>query len=400
MVGRNFQPIPLPATLPSTFRCLQLHIPDGDDYVLMLFRELSRLGSWTTYERDANKTGTQVAELWRAAINSSLPESPCGEMAITGIRVNECNLEVQYGSSETWVVVGSLSECAIEGPQGPQGIQGIQGAKGDKGDQGEQGAPGGTQPGEVLDGGEEIAPGDCRDFTLAVFGNGLTIVPFRVLPGYTIQVVSYDGAWTNDDAPLSSWYCANGGAFVLGSCGANEDGTAPDGSFIATHNVARLIARYGSTYLDPMADPVTIPSGDEYPLELLMNDADRTDNAGSVLVNLQVCNPAVAELEVWAGESPNGRGTWQYMGDGVWRGTTAYRNPDYVIDMFVKKNGVNVCFNITSFTIISGSSSYHASYYCGGGYLENGARDAACWISHFEASNSGLVFEVTVEECT
>lgn len=63
----------------------------------------------------------------------------CGDvMAIKEIRVNGCNLEVLYTTSEDdeWVVVGDLTDCVVPGPQGPQGPQGVPGATGP------QGAPG------------------------------------------------------------------------------------------------------------------------------------------------------------------------------------------------------------------------------------------------------------------
>jgi len=58
-----------------------------------------------------------------------LMEGNCPAMAITDLRINGCNLEVQYNAVNTWIVVGDLTSCAVPGP------------KGDKGDSGEAAYP-------------------------------------------------------------------------------------------------------------------------------------------------------------------------------------------------------------------------------------------------------------------
>lgn len=81
------------------------------------------------------------------ALIAAFAEGNCTPM-ISAIRVNGCDLEVQYGDNPAWITVGDLTACAVPGPQGeqgpagPQGPAGATGATGPQGPQGIQGAQG------------------------------------------------------------------------------------------------------------------------------------------------------------------------------------------------------------------------------------------------------------------
>ncbi len=75
------------------------------------------------------------------ALIAAFAEGNCTPM-ISGLRVNGCDLEVQYGDDPAWVVVGDLTACAVPGPQGEQGPAGPQGIQGETGPQGPQGIQG------------------------------------------------------------------------------------------------------------------------------------------------------------------------------------------------------------------------------------------------------------------
>jgi hypothetical protein len=70
-----------------------------------------------------------------------------GSPVVQNIRIQDCTLQVTYDGAN-WVDIGSLSECAIEGPQGetgpagPQGEIGPAGPPGATGPAGPQGPPG------------------------------------------------------------------------------------------------------------------------------------------------------------------------------------------------------------------------------------------------------------------
>lgn len=71
-----------------------------------------------------------------------------GSPVVQNIRIQDCTLQVTYDGTN-WVDIGSLSECAIEGPQGetgPAGPQGPQGETGPQGPAGPQGPQGETGP--------------------------------------------------------------------------------------------------------------------------------------------------------------------------------------------------------------------------------------------------------------
>lgn len=61
---------PLPDNLPTATRCIQLEIPDDDEYTQLLVGALSWLAFWDAYDRDADKRGRDVAALWRNALDS------------------------------------------------------------------------------------------------------------------------------------------------------------------------------------------------------------------------------------------------------------------------------------------------------------------------------------------
>jgi len=82
-------------------------------------------------------------------------------MAITAMRIEGCDLQVQYSGDPAWYTVGDLTSCAVPGPQGDPGEQGPMGEQGPVGPQGIQG-PAGPQ-GPKGDSGDGVAPAPSAD---------------------------------------------------------------------------------------------------------------------------------------------------------------------------------------------------------------------------------------------
>lgn len=283
--------IPIPETMPETTRCVQVVIPDGIEYVSMLFRALGWLANWTTYQRDTAHTGAQIAELWKQAIAASLPEMECGGM-LEDVRQHQtlpCVLEKKL--SGEWQPFANLRYC-------PPNLR-VSGGKLQYFDEGLQtwvdypsdlgGAAPGSQPGEQPGGDEPVPFEECKEIVLTVQGNGMTAVPFRVTPGDTVFISSLTGGWTyNASATSFTWMCGTGKIYALGTCGTTDGDDT--GAIVENKPLGKLIAHYGEHYFDAQGTAFPIPlSWPESTLFLQMNDPDLSDNAGSVTAKIEVC---------------------------------------------------------------------------------------------------------------
>lgn len=141
-------PVPTPDVFdsPRVYLCVNGAWASHVDGVLerLLFRD-----AWAGTDSEVQRAIEQIRALLAALGGNG------GCMTITAIRINGCNLEVQYDGGETWFIVGDMTSCAVpgtagpkgdkgdkgdtgaQGPQGPAGPQGTAGPKGDKGDPGE-----------------------------------------------------------------------------------------------------------------------------------------------------------------------------------------------------------------------------------------------------------------------
>jgi len=283
--------------------CVRLRIPDVREYRAALRGALKSLTEWWNWEKSyqpGDTRASQAASYFRELINEYLIFEDCENQPMPiQFRQTDCLLEYSTDGGQTWLEAADLSVCAIPGPQGdpgptgpqgPAGPQGPQGAPGQDGMDGQDGAPGG-QPGSQPGGDEPIAEGDCKSIDLVVFGNSQTAVPFRVLPGYTVRLSNFSGAWAKDNSnPFEAWYCATARQFVLGGCqSAYVDPST--GALLATQPITRLICQYGDEYFDAQDSEYTITSETEQLLILTMNDDARSNNTGSVACTVEVCNP-------------------------------------------------------------------------------------------------------------
>ncbi|CAG1013087.1 hypothetical protein ANRL4_04834 [Anaerolineae bacterium] len=283
--------------------CVRLRIPDVREYRAALRGALKSLTEWWNWEKSyqpGDTRASQAASYFRELINDYLIFEDCENQPMPiQFRQTDCLLEYSTDGGQTWLEAADLSVCAIPGPQGdpgptgpqgPAGPQGPQGAPGQDGVDGQDGAPGG-QPGSQPGGDEPIAEGDCKSIDLVVFGNSQTAVPFRVLPGYTVRLSNFSGAWAKDNSnPFEAWYCATARQFVLGGCQPSYVDPST-GALLATQPITRLICQYGDEYFDAQDSEYTITSETEQLLILTMNDDARSNNTGSVACTVEVCNP-------------------------------------------------------------------------------------------------------------
>lgn len=127
---------------PQVWTCYQLLWPDSPQYRQALIDALYQLTRGRYWDETTGVIKAAQAVGWQIFDYNSTLEG-CEGSVINNIRVDACNLQVEYQNNPgVWVTVGSLSECAIEGPPGPQGPQGEQGPAGATGPQGPTGATG------------------------------------------------------------------------------------------------------------------------------------------------------------------------------------------------------------------------------------------------------------------
>ena len=282
---------PLPDAFPEDTTCWKIDIPNNDQYASLLLGAISELTYWFNYLRDEDKTGQVVAKYFQQAV---LTLRSCGEGMIIDVRQNPlypCKLDKEVevsggGGGTEWIEFANLRLCPPRLQVKDGGIQYTT----DDGvtwvDYPNDGSLGG-QPGEQPGGDEPISAGGCKSVTCLVQGNSQFIVPFRVMPGDRLTITDPQGAWYYESIAIN-WWCGTGNSFLLGACSPNTPliDTGIDG----VHVLTRLIARYGSAFLDPVGGEVTIPAGSEYPLVFQMNDSDLSNNGGSMSFVATICS--------------------------------------------------------------------------------------------------------------
>jgi hypothetical protein len=209
---------------------------------------------------------------------AALMEGNCTPM-ITNMRVNGCDLEVQYNDVETWIVVGDLTDCAVPGPQGekgypgdtgatgaqgPQGIQGPQGetgAQGPQGDTGDTGATGaqgpqGIQGVQGIQGiqGEQGEKGDKGD-TGSASDPGYPPETENTDDEDSCNLASYFAheiikkvlgglltSWQNQDSVVDAFASAIGNVPALGACGVGLVASVVNSfyTFVANHQESAI----------------------------------------------------------------------------------------------------------------------------------------------------------------
>lgn len=153
------RPFPVPASdiFDSPTVCVQVNGAWASHVDGVLERLLYR-DAWSGTDSEIERAIGEVRRLL-AALGES---APCEDsMAIVAMRINVCDLQVQYSGDPAWYTVGDITSCAIPGPQGPQGEQGPMGVQGPTGPQGVQG-PAGPQ-GPKGDTGDGVAPAPAAD---------------------------------------------------------------------------------------------------------------------------------------------------------------------------------------------------------------------------------------------
>lgn len=102
-IKRPFFPLPDPAPIVD-YTCVQLSIPDRDDYRIALASCLELLTHWYSWERDDAQSGAATAAIWKEVVKNIMWFNACGQdtrVPLTRVTENG-SLEVSYDDGLTW----------------------------------------------------------------------------------------------------------------------------------------------------------------------------------------------------------------------------------------------------------------------------------------------------------
>lgn len=270
---RTFKAQP-PVDMPSDTVCVVLHVPNSPVWLSAFWWILNQYNYWYNWRETSDKRGKLVAHRWREmfwrAFDENANGQDCKNLIPVGVGIhlerstsmdirknpdNECI--IQMWCIDHWEDWYDPRSCITGGATQP--------------------APGG-----------DIAVGECMDYDVALFGNAKWILPVALDDGYKIIISGAQGGWNDGGV---GWHCPNGFTYALGLCTSADP--ANPGDPLQTVNHMRLIAEYDGNFYDAYNQTITIIGGTgPTNLTFQANDADISNNSGSINFHVQVCNPA------------------------------------------------------------------------------------------------------------
>lgn len=267
MGQKSRYPLPLNPEPPDTV-CFCIKVPNDIFYLAAFRGAIYNLSKPYAWENDAAHTALRAGARWLQVFNALEIDPNCcqGTPSFVGASGddfmlrqnpdNPCLLETSV-DGVTWCAWADLSKCLIANPAQPTG---------------------GGQP--------SFGSTTCHDFTLNA--NGKWLLPFQVNEGDIISISDLAGGW-NDGT--TSWYCPDGNGYALGACFAFCGHSGGDPSATACH--MSVIAEIAGNFYPLVGASLTVPAGvTNENLILQANDADLTDNFGTIQGKICVQRPA------------------------------------------------------------------------------------------------------------
>lgn len=293
MYRQFYRPLPR-NTHPTGTRCIQLTIPDDDDYERALYAQATELTMWMLWERDADKQGTVVAKQWKQAIKSwrHCDGTP------SPIIVDESEYEMALCEQLRYMDGKLQALCCGEWQ--------------DVGSPDNSAPGGGAQPGA---GSGTAAPGECKTYNGALDANGLWTLPSPVNSGDTLAIHNAKGAFFDGASP--AWRCPDGLLFFADTCTGSP--IFQGGDPIPGKPHMSLIFKIGASTVLPSTDgTVTVPSGIvNEQLVIQVNDDALSDNSGSCTFQVEWCNNQSAR---WTHVFDFTTGLHGWVPDPIWDG--------------------------------------------------------------------------------
>lgn len=272
----NRIPYKLPSViLPAGTRCVQITIPDSDEWENQLYSLISaEFCRWLMWDRDIGKNGKTVASRWRVALKTL---RHCKGPALPGVLLElpdmselvqvicdesgDCVLQYRCDVCSDWITIATLDQ--LKNPS----------------------QPGGGSPQPQPGGGSQCYGGQMD-------AKGTWLVPTVVNAGDVITLMSSSGA-EYDGGGSDHWRCPDGATFIAGVCvEAGQIHVGGDPSASAWHMA--LIAEIAGVFYD-LSTPVTVPGGVvNEQVTIQANDSDISNNQGSYKFNVCVKNNTAA----------------------------------------------------------------------------------------------------------
>lgn len=261
---------PLPDNVaPVGTRCLQVTIPDDDQYQTLLLAVVNTLSYWMTYDRDPLHQAALVANLFKKVMKTWVDcagtpiEFPAFEWE-ADLDICEAlryhNGKLQGFCCGQWQDIGSDDGTAPNGSGGQ---------------------PGGGQP-------QPQPGGGCQQYNGAFAAASQFFVPVIVNAGDTLTCNAATGAGADATSGLG-WRCVDGLTFFAGACtggtvlsGGDPAPTIPHGKIVA------LIA--GTYYTFAPGEMITVPGGVVNAPVYVQANFPLSGASGSYTVALTVCN--------------------------------------------------------------------------------------------------------------
>jgi hypothetical protein len=251
---------------PVGTRCIQVDIPDDDEWEAQLFAVLTLLTKWNSFVKDTARNATNIATIWRAAIWGSYRH--CDGSIPTVIQESEYEMSLceQLRFSNGKLQAYCCGEWVTITGQPSQGIGGS----------GQPGAGTGVP-----------SAGQCQSYHATMNASDQWLCPAVVNAGDTVIVSNMTGAWGDGSA---LWFCPDGKEFFAGFCTVTTVLDALDP--IPTQPHMALLTKIAGAYHN-ISDGLsfTVPGGVSNALLIFQpNDHSLSDNSGEITFDVQVCN--------------------------------------------------------------------------------------------------------------
>jgi hypothetical protein len=272
---------PLPANLtPTGTRCLQVTIPDDDDYERLVLAAVNALSYWMVWQRDDGNSGAIVANQFKKLMKTwtDCAGNPVPVPTGTGVDLDmsdelaevvkidgKCVFRFRCCVDDDWTYVATKDDLIINQPG-----------------TGNQPAPG----------------GGTADYCGVLNANGVMVVPIPVNTGDKIEIVSVTGY--GNDGVETIQRCAAGDAFYIDCTGAGQiTGVSGDPITAAPH--MSLIVGYASSYdqLYPGGSVIVRSGIVAEQLAILVNTAASGLRNGTYNICVRITNNSAAPVTTW-----------------------------------------------------------------------------------------------------
>jgi len=109
----------LPEVIDPERVCFTINIPNEPSHLRAFFGAINQLGEWYNWERDPEKLGTQVAQVWRDVIHDAVAPFYAGEGCpvatnVTDIQAVGCEIQIKRPDDIDWQTLIDIADCVPE----------------------------------------------------------------------------------------------------------------------------------------------------------------------------------------------------------------------------------------------------------------------------------------------